>query len=106
MRRDSGELVVGDAALFFASVAGFQQQFVPRDDPDEVEIDFRLAKLMDHSAIEAVNTLAERYQRAGKRLKLRHLSRDCLDLLDRARSMIEVNYREDPQYRVADDKLA
>ncbi|WP_420466720.1 SulP family inorganic anion transporter [Panacagrimonas sp.] len=92
--------------LFFASTADFQQQFAPKDDPAEVEIDFRAAKLMDHSAIDAVNTLAERYQRAGKQLKLRHLSTDCLELLDRAKSMIEVNYREDPTYRVADDKLA
>ena len=60
---------------------------------------------MDHSAIEAVNALAERYQRAGKQLCLRHLSADCLDLLDKARNMIEVNYREDPHYRVADDQL-
>lgn len=92
--------------LFFASTADFQQQFAPKDDPAEVEIDFRAAKLMDHSAIDAVNTLAERYQRAGKQLKLRHLSTDCLELLDRAKSMIEVNYREDPTYRVVDDKLA
>lgn len=95
-----------EGTLFFASVAEFQQQFVPKDDPEQVEIDFRKARLMDHSAIEAVNALAERYQRAGKQLKLRHLSPDCLDLLDKARAMIEVNYREDPQYRVADDKLA
>ncbi len=92
--------------LFFASVAEFHEQFQPQDDPDEVEIDFRGAKLMDHSAIEAVNGLAERYQRAGKKLKLRHLSPDCLELLDKARAMIEVNYREDPHYHVADDKLA
>lgn len=92
--------------LFFASTAEFQQQFAPKDDPAEVEIDFRAAKLMDHSAIDAVNNLAERYQRAGKQLKLRHLSTDCLELLDRAKSMIEVNYREDPTYRVVDDKLA
>ncbi|MFP5307100.1 MAG: STAS domain-containing protein, partial [Gammaproteobacteria bacterium] len=92
--------------LFFASVAEFQQQFLPREDPDDVEIDFRGARLMDHSAIEAVNGLAERYQRAGKRLRLRHLSADCLDLLDRARGMIEVDYREDPKYRVADNTLA
>lgn len=92
--------------LFFASVTEFQQQFLPVDDPEEVEIDFRDAKLMDHSAIEAVNALAERYQRAGKKLKLRHLSPDCLELLDKAKAMIEVNYREDPHYHVADDKLA
>lgn len=92
--------------LFFASVTEFLQQFSPQEDPEQVEIDFRGARLMDHSAIEAVNTLADRYTRAGKQLKLRHLSPDCLELLDRARAMIEVNYREDPKYRVADDQLA
>ena len=102
---DGRKVYEAEGTLFFASVAEFQQQFVPKDDPDEVEIDFRRARLIDHSAIEAVDALAERYLRAGKRLKLRHLSADCLDLLDRARSMIEVDYREDPQYRVADDKL-
>lgn len=92
--------------LFFASVAEFLQQFSPKDDPEHVEIDFCDARLMDHSAIEAVNALAERYQRSGRRLRLRHLSADCLDLLDRARGMIEVDYREDPKYRVADNSLA
>jgi len=91
--------------LFFASAAEFLEQFTPKDDPARVEIEFREAKLMDHSAIEAVNALAERYERAGKQLKLRHLSHDCLDLLDKARAMIEVDYREDPRYRIADDTL-
>ena len=105
-RSDGAKVYEVEGTVFFASAAGFQQQFVPRDDPDLVEIDFRNARLIDHSAIEAVNTLAERYQRAGKRLLLRHLSPDCLELLDKARRMIVVDYREDPQYRVADDKLA
>ena len=95
-----------EGTVFFASVASFQQQFVPSDDPDKVEIDFRNAKLMDHSAIEAVNALAERYQRAGKHLSLRHLSPACTERMDKARRMIVVDYYEDPRYRVADDKLA
>ncbi|WP_043766953.1 SulP family inorganic anion transporter [Algiphilus aromaticivorans] len=103
---DGRKIYEVEGTVFFASVASFQQQFVPRDDPDEVEIDFRNAKLMDHSAIEAVNALAERYQRAGKHLSLRHLSPDCTELMDKARRMIVVDYYEDPRYRVADDKLA
>ena len=103
---DGRKLYQVKGTLFFASVTEFQQQFLPLDDPEEVEIDFRDSKLMDHSAIESVNALAERYQRAGKKLKLRHLSPDCLELLDKAKAMIEVNYREDPHYHVADDKLA
>lgn len=106
LNTDGSKVYEVEGTLFFASVAGFQQQFAPRQDPDTVEIDFRRAKLMDHSAIEAVNTLAERYQSAGKRLKLRHLSPDCRELLDKAKGMIVVDYQEDPHYRVADDQLA
>ncbi len=106
LRADGSKLYEVSGSLFFASVTEFQQKFSPKDDPEQVEIDFGGARLMDHSAIEAVNALAERYQRAGKKLKLRHLSADCLELLDKARAMIEVNYREDPHYHVADDKLA
>lgn len=95
-----------EGTVFFASAAEFVQQFSAREDPQEVEIDFVKAKLMDHSAVEAVSNLADRYQRAGKNLRLRHLSPDCLELLDNAKAMIEVNYREDPKYRVADDQLA
>lgn len=95
-----------EGTLFFASIANFQEQFSPNSDPAQVIVDFRNARLMDHSAIEAVNALTERYLRAGKQLRLRHLSHDCLELLDKARGMIELNYAEDPRYRVADDKLA
>lgn len=95
-----------EGTLFFASVTAFAEQFSPAEDPDDVEIDFRSARLMDHSAIEAVNALAERYDRAGKRLTLRHLSPDCVRLLDKAQKMIEVDYKEDPRYHVADDALA
>ena len=95
-----------EGTLFFASIQNFNDQFSPREDTADVEIDFGDARLFDHSAVEAVNALAERYQRLGKHLKLRHLSADCLELLDKAREMIVVDYREDPHYRVADDKLA
>jgi sulfate permease, SulP family len=95
-----------EGTLFFVSVQNFNEGFLAREDTVDVEIDFRNARLFDHSAVEAVNALAERYQRLGKHLKLRHLSADCLELLDKARAMIVVDYREDPQYRVADDKLA
>jgi sulfate permease, SulP family len=95
-----------EGTLFFASVAEFQKRFSPKKDPDHVVIDFRRARVMDHSALEAIDALAERYQQAGKRLHLRYLSTDCLELLDKAKGMIEVNILEDPRYRVADDKLA
>ena len=94
-----------EGTLFFASVTGFQGMFTPKTDPQDVVIEFRRARVADHSAIQAIDALAERYRALGKRLHLRHLSPDCRELLERARDMIEVNLPEDPRYRVADDKL-
>lgn len=92
-------------SLFFASIAAFQNLFNPADDPQDVVIDFANAKVVDHSALSAIDGLALRYSHAGKRLHLKHLSRDCLELLDNAKGMIEVNVMEDPKYHVADNKL-
>jgi SulP family sulfate permease len=94
-----------EGTLFFASSAGFQGLFTPRDDPQDVVVEFRRARVADHSAIQAIDALAERYRALGKRLHLRHLSPDCRALLERAKDMIEVSLPEDPRYRVADDKL-
>jgi SulP family sulfate permease len=94
-----------EGTLFFASVAGFQTLFTPRDDPHDVVIEFRRARVVDHSAIQAIDAMAERYKQAGKRLHLRHLSPDCMEVLDKAKGMIEVNVLEDPRYHIADDKL-
>ncbi len=92
--------------LFFGSVRSFHDQFSPAEDPDEVVIDFRGSRVCDHSGLEAVNSLTERYLAQGKKLRLKHLSAECRELLDKAGSMIEVNVIEDPRYRVAVDKLA
>ncbi|WP_305824017.1 SulP family inorganic anion transporter [Massilia brevitalea] len=91
--------------LFFASVANFNELFAPKDDPQDVVVEFRNARVVDHSAIQAIDALADKYRALGKRLHLRHLSPDCRELLGKAQDMIEVNVLEDPRYRVADDKL-
>jgi SulP family sulfate permease len=70
-----------------------------------VVIEFRHARVVDHSAIKAIDTLAVRYQQLGKTLHLRHMSPDCLELLDRAKEMVEVNEFDDPHYHIADNKL-
>ena len=80
-------------SLFFASVTDFAQQFDPASDPDQVEIDFSGARIVDHSGIEAINSLTERYQRLGKRVELRSLSAECVRMLDKAHKMIDVNYQ-------------
>jgi len=91
--------------LFFASTSNFLTQFTPAEDPNDVVIDFLHARVIDHSALEAIDTLAERYVLIGKRLHLRHLSPDCAELLSNAKDMIEVNVVEDPKYHLADDRL-
>ena len=91
--------------LFFASVASFKELFVPREDPDDVVIDFYYTRVYDQSGLEAINALAEKYTALGKRLHLTHLSPECRELLDRAGSLVEVNVSEDPQYHVATDRI-
>jgi SulP family sulfate permease len=91
--------------LFFASVRSFLDMFDAADDPDDVVIDFYYTRVYDQSGLEAINTVAERYGRLGKRLHLTHLSRECRVLLERAGDLVEVNLSEDPQYHVATDRL-
>jgi len=92
--------------LFFGSVQSFRDLFDPDNDPDDVVVDFKLSRVADHSGLEAVDTLAERYTKRGKTLHLIHLSPECRKLLHRAKDMVEVNVVEDPQYHIATDKLA
>jgi SulP family sulfate permease len=92
--------------LFFGSVKNFLELFDPEDDPDDIIIEFQNSRVADHSAIEAIDTLAERYIRAGKTLHLRHLSEECGKLLKKAGDLVEVNVMEDPRYHVADDQMA
>jgi SulP family sulfate permease len=92
--------------LFFGSVKNFLELFDPENDADDVIIEFQNSRVADHSAIEAIDTLAERYIKAGKTLHLRHLSEECRQLLKKAGDLVEVNVMQDPRYRVADDQFA
>jgi SulP family sulfate permease len=60
---------------------------------------------MDHSAIEAIDSLTEKYQKAGKKLHLRHLSSDCRTRIKNAEKIVDINVIEDPKYFVADVKI-
>ena len=91
--------------LFFGSVAAFNEKFNVAGDPDEVVIDFAESRVVDMSAIEALNKVTERYAKSGKKIHLKHLSKDCLRLIKNAESLIEVNIIEDPTYKVVADKL-
>ncbi len=91
--------------LFFGSVAAFNEKFDVKNDPDEVIIDFAESRVVDMSAIEALNKITERYRKAGKKVHLKHLSPDCRKLLKDAADLIDVNVMEDPTYKVAVDKI-
>jgi SulP family sulfate permease len=91
--------------LFFASTNRFRKLFDPANDPQEVVIDFADSRVFDHSGIEAIQWVAEAYRKRGRNLHLRHLSADCRKLLHNARQMVEVNIKEDPTYKVADNEL-
>ena len=91
--------------LFFGSVTSFLDRFDPSQDNDDVIIDFARSRVADHSGLEAIDSLAERYLSEGKTLHLVHLSEECRRLLKRAGNLVEVNVIEDPQYFVADDML-
>ena len=91
--------------LFFGSVSVFNDKFDVQNDPDDIIIDFSESKVVDMSAIEALNGLTDRYLKAGKKVHLRHLSPDCQKLLRDADKIVEVNVMEDPTYHVAADKV-
>lgn len=91
--------------LFFGSVTVFNSKFDVLNDPDEVIIDFEESRVVDMSAIEALNKITERYNKVGKTVHLKHLSKDCRKLLQDADAIIDVNVMEDPTYKLAIDQI-
>ena len=91
--------------LFFGCIELFNSKFDPKNDPDEVVIDFKESRIVDQSAIECVNKLTERYLKNGKNIHLRHLSPDCVKLIEKAEKICDVNVLEDPDYFVAIDNF-
>ncbi len=91
--------------LFFGSTTVFAEKFDVQGDPEHVVLDFAESRVVDMSAIEALNRVTSRYAQAGKKVHLRHLSGDCRALVDKAQSIIEVNHYEDPTYKVVSDAL-
>lgn len=90
--------------LFFGSITAFNEKFDVKGDPDNIEIDFVESRVSDHSAIEAIYNIVEKYEAAGKTIKLKHLSEDCKALLYKSspkfREVIEVAVN-DPRYHLA-----
>lgn len=91
-----------EGPLFFGSTDGFAELFHPETDPDVVIVDFMRSRVVDQSALQAIEDLARRYEAQGKTLQLRHLSRDCHKLLSKAGQLM-VDSDDDPEYAVAVD---
>ena len=88
--------------LFFGSVEGFAELFTIKDDPDTVIVDFKDSRVVDQSALQAIEALAAKYTGAGKAIRLRHLTRDCHKLLNRAGQLM-IDSDDDPEYTIAVD---
>ncbi len=91
-----------DGPLFFGSADGFAELFMPDTDPDTVVVDFLDSRVVDQSALQAIEGVASKYEARGKTLQLRHLSHDCHRLLNRAGQLM-VDSDDDPDYGIAVD---
>ncbi|WP_228852425.1 SulP family inorganic anion transporter [Aegicerativicinus sediminis] len=92
--------------LFFGSIQNFTAKFDVKNDPDKVEIDFVESRVSDHSAVEAIFNLVEKYQAEGKSIHLKHLSEDCKILLKKASPKFKeviIEDIDDPRYHLAAD---
>jgi len=90
--------------LFFGSISAFNQKFDVKNDPDAIEIDFVESRVSDHSAIEAIFNLVNKYNSAGKTIKLKHLSQDCKVLLYKSSPLFKdviIEAIDDPRYHLA-----
>ena len=95
--------------LFFGSISAFNQKFDIKNDPDAIEIDFVESRVSDHSAIEAIFNLVNKYNSAGKTIKLKHLSQDCKVLLYKSSTLFKdviIEAIDDPRYHLAENPEA
>lgn len=95
-----------EGPLFFGSVSSFKELFEVESDPKDIVIEFKNSRIWDSSGIDAIDSLADKYEAAGKKLHIRHISPECRELLVKAQKYVEMNINEDPRYHVATDKLA
>jgi SulP family sulfate permease len=109
MKEDGTKVYEIWGPLFFGSIAAFNEKFDTKNDPQNVEIDFVEARISDHSALEAIFSLVNKYEAEGKSIKLKHLSEDCKVLLYKSspkfREVI-IEDIDDPRYHLAENPEA
>ena len=91
-----------EGPLFFGSATGFGELFDPENDPDVVIFDFARSRVVDGSALQAIEDVAGKYAAAGKTVMLRHLTKDCHRLLNKTGQLV-VDSDDDPDYGLAVD---
>ncbi|MBK25719.1 MAG: sodium-independent anion transporter [Halobacteriovorax sp.] len=94
-----------DGPLFFGSITSFKDIFDFKEDEEHVVIDFAKSRVWDHSGIEALQNITERYSQNGKKLHLLNLSKECATLLGKAEGIVELSVIEDLEWHIADDNL-
>jgi SulP family sulfate permease len=102
VREEGAKVYEIHGPLFFGSSDGFAELFDVENDPEVVIVDFADSRVVDQSALQAIEAMAAKYEAAGKRLQLRHLSRDCHRLLTKAGHLM-VDSDDDPDYELAVD---
>ncbi|WOI53923.1 SulP family inorganic anion transporter [Parvularcula sp. LCG005] len=102
MNDDGHKVYEIDGPLFFGSASGFTELFDPAGDPDRVIVDFMNSRVVDQSALQAIEDIAAKYEGQGKEIRLRHLTPVCHRLLGRAGQLM-IDSDDDPQYGVAVD---
>lgn len=102
VREEGAKVYEVHGPLFFGSADGFAELFDVENDPEVVIVDFADSRVVDQSALQAIEAMAAKYEAAGKRLQLRHLSRDCHRLLTKAGHLM-VDSDDDPDYELAVD---
>ena len=109
MKEDGTKVYEIWGPLFFGSITAFNEKFDTKNDPQNVEIDFVEARISDHSALEAIFSLVNKYEAEGKSIKLKHLSQDCKVLLYKSspkfREVI-IEDIDDPRYHLAENPEA
>jgi SulP family sulfate permease len=105
IEKDGTKVYDIDGPLFFGSVTSFSEQFDVQNDPEKIVLDFKRARVMDTSGVEAIDAITKKYKEVGKTLTIRHLSPDCRSLLKEAGPFC--TYAEDdPTYKIAADEIA
>ncbi|OPX26516.1 MAG: sodium-independent anion transporter [Campylobacteraceae bacterium 4484_166] len=101
---DGGEVKIYefDGPLFFGSVTAFLNEFDVQHDPKSVVLDFKNARVMDISGVEAIDAITKKYIQEGKTVKIRHLSEECKAIMHNAKQFCTFE-EDDPKYKVAYD---